>query len=145
MSKANAGTACYIGWIHGGSTVNLRPNFTQFEFSTSAETADTTSGAATWDTHNPSRRNWEFSIDMYWDDAATTSTGGTADLIKLTVGEIGVIAFGEFGTATGAPKQGGSVTVTSHNTSAPFDQPTSISISGKGNGAPYWQAGSAWA
>jgi hypothetical protein len=144
MAKTNAGTAAVIQWIHGGGTVQLNPNFTQFEFTQAAETADTTSGAATWDTHNPSRRNWELSFDCFYDDAATTSSGGTADLAQLTAGETGLIAFGRFGTATGKPKLGGSVTVTQGVEADPFDTPTTIKLSFKGNGAPFWNQGSAW-
>lgn len=145
MSKINAGTAAAIQWIHAGGTVSLLPNYTAYEFNQAAETVDTTSGAATWDEHLPSRRNWEMSLDLYWDNAATTGTGGTADLVKLTAGQLGVLAFGPQGTATGAAKYGGSVSVTGNNTKFPFDNPGAVTLSFKGQGAPWFNHGSAWA
>jgi hypothetical protein len=145
ISKINFGTAGVIQWIHGGGTVSLLPNFTSLEFNQSGDTVDTTSGAATWDTHITSRRNWEASLELFWDSAATTGTGGTADLIKLTPNELGLLAIGPQGTATGSPKLGGSVTVTKNDTAMPFADPLTVKLSFKGNGQPYWNHGSAWA
>lgn len=141
MSKLAFGTAGAIQWIHAGGTVSLLPNFTELEFNLTGENEDTTSGALTWDTHLPTRRNWEVTGKMFWDDG---STNGTADFSHLLPNELGVIAIGHLGTATGKPKLGGSASVTSFNTSMPFAAPMTAEFSLKGQGTPYWVAGSAW-
>lgn len=141
MAKFNFGTAGYIGWIYAGGTTALLPNYTEMSFDTTAETADTTSGALTWDTHIDSRRNYEISATLFFDNG---STNGTADFSKLTVGEKGVWFFGPQGTATGAMKYGGSVTVTAHNMAMPFAEPVTLELTLQGNGTPYWNHGSAF-
>lgn len=145
MTKLIFGPQGAIQWISAGGTISLLPNYTTAEFNTSGDQVDTTSGAATWDTHLPSRQNWEASLELFWDTAATASTGGTADLAKLIVNNTGIVNFGPSGTATGSPKYGGSATVSKNDTSMPFADPISVKLSFKGNGQPYWNAGSAWA
>ena len=141
MAKQNFGTAGYIAWIDGSGTVALLPNYTTLEWSTAGDTNDTTSGNATWETHNPKTKNWEFSMELFFDNS---STAGTADFAWLVVHSTGLIAWGEQGTATGKPKYGGSATITKADYAAPFSEPMTMKISGKGNGAPYWTMGSAW-
>lgn len=145
MAKFQAGTAGIIQWIDASGTVWLNPNFTEGAFNQTGETVDTTSGAATWDTHNPARQNWEITLKMFFDNAGTASSGGTADLKRLVANTMGVIAIGQQGTATGAQKLGGSVTVTKNENAFPFAEPSVIDLSFKGNGQPYWNFGSAWA
>lgn len=145
MAKQNFGVNGAIQWIFAGGTVSLLPNYTTMDFNTSGDQADTTSGAATWDTHITTRQNWEMSLEMFWDSAATAGTGGTADLAKLIVNNTGLIAIGPSGTATGSPKYGGSVTVSKNDMSLPFADPMTVKLSLKGNGQPYWNHGSAWA
>lgn len=140
----NAGTAMIIQWIYAGGTTWLNPNYTEFTFSQTGETVDTTSGAATWDTHLPSRQNWEASLKIFMSNSGTASSGGTADLSKLIANNIGVIAVGPLGTATGSAKYGGSATVTKSETPMPFAEPVVVNMTFKGNGQPYWNFGSAW-
>lgn len=142
MAKFQMGTAGIIQWISAGGTITLNPNYTTWEMNQSGDNADTTSGSATWDTHNPTRQNWEMSMEMFFDDG---STNGTADFSKLIVNTLGLIAVGPLGTATGKPKFGGSVSVTKHDLSGAFADPMTVALSFKGNGQPYWNQGSAWA
>lgn len=141
---AMSGTAIVVQWIVAGGTVTIQPNYTNASFNQTGEQADTTSGAATWDTHEVSRQNWEFSLEGFFDTAATGSTFGTADLAKLIVNTKGLIAIGPLGTATGKQKFGGSATVSKNEATMDFADPLKVSLSFKGNGQPYWNFGSAW-
>jgi hypothetical protein len=142
MSKFVFGTAGVIQWIHAGSTVTLTPNYTELEWNQAAEESDTTSGNLTWDTHLPTRRNWEASLKMFFDDG---STNGTAHFSHLTAWETGLLALGPQGTATGAMKFGGSCSVVGADMSMAHAEPLTVDLSFKGNGTPYWNFGSAWA
>lgn len=141
MSKFQFGTAGAIQWIHGSGTVNLLPNYTTGEFNQSGDQEDTTSGALTWKTHNPTLSEWDGSLEMFFDDG---STNGTADFSKLSINSTGVLAIGPLGTATGKPKFGGSATVSKLDMPFPFAEPLTLKLSFKGNGTAYWVAGSAW-
>jgi hypothetical protein len=141
MAKFVMGTAGYIGWIFAGGTTALLPNYTTIEFNQSGDNADTTSGSATWDTHIPTRQNWDMSLEMFFDDG---SSNGTADFSKLIANSTGVMFFGPLGTATGKPKYGGSATVTKADMPLPFADPVTVKLSLKGNGQPYWNQGSAF-
>lgn len=144
MSKINFGTAGIIQWVYAGGTTNLLPNYTNCEFNTTGEQVDTTSGSATWDTHNPSRQNWEATLELFWDDSSSANSGGTADLAKLIVNSQGVVVMGPQGTATGKAKYGGSATVSKNDAAMAFADPLGIKLSFKGNGQPYWNHGSAF-
>lgn len=144
MSKINFGTAGYIGFIVAGGTVALLPNYTNFDFNTTGSQVDTTSGSATWDTHLPSRQNWDAALEMFFDDSASPNTGGTADLAKFVANVTGVLVVAPLGTATGKPKYGGSVTVGKHDKAMPFADPLGVKMTFKGNGQPYWNDGSAF-
>lgn len=141
MSKLAFGTAGVIQWIHAGGTISLLPNFTELEFNLTGNQEDTTSGSAVWETHLPTLSSWEVTGKMFWDDG---SVNGTADFSHLVANETGVIAIGNLGSATGKPKFGGSATVGAFNTSMPFAAPMTADFTLKGNGRPYWVAGSAW-
>lgn len=143
-SVAMPGTAMVIQWLVAGGTVTIQPNYTDASFNQTGEQADTTSGAATWDTHEVSRQNWEFTMKGFFDTSANPNTYGTADLAKLTANTKGVVAVGPLGTATGKPKFGGSATVSKADFSLAFADPGEVSLSFKGNGQPYWNHGSAW-
>lgn len=144
MAKINFGTAGIIQWIYGGGTTNLLPNYTNCEFNMSGDQVDTTSGSATWDTHNPSRQNWEATLELFWDDSASANTGGTADLKNIIANYQGILAIGPQGSATGKAKYGGSATVSKADQSMAFADPVTVKFTFKGNGQPYWYAGSAW-
>lgn len=141
MSKINFGTAGVIDWIDGSGTVVFLPNYTTFEMNQAQDTNDTSSGNVTWETHNGKLKNWEGSLEFFFDDG---STAGTADFARIAIGTTGLWAVGPAGTATGKPKFGGSVTITKLDMAAPFAEPMTVKVSYKGNGAPYWVMGSAW-
>ncbi len=144
ISKINFGTAGIIQWIYAGGTTNLLPNYTTAEFNMSGAQVDTTSGSATWDTHNPSRQSWEATLELFWDNSSAANSGGTADLAKLIPNYQGVLSIGPEGTATGKSRYGGSATVSKNDQSMPFADPITVKMTFKGNGQPYWYAGSAY-
>ena len=114
------------GTILAGS--NAIGSLRSYSIEETTETIDDSVMGATYQTHKGGLKSWSGSADVYFDDGDTAQQA-------LTVGASLVLSFEMEGTASGAHKLSGTVSVASRSISASFDNMVEASITFTGNGA----------
>lgn len=151
MGKYQFGTAGWVGFVvykNGtayGGTIDLTSKFQDITWEVSTETVSTTSGNVEYNETMTGMSSFSSSITLLMDDG--NGTAGTADLARMTPPVEGLFLFGNLGTASGKPKYGGLVTVTSQNMenlSHGKQDPVKITMDMEGNGKPWFNHGSTW-
>lgn len=119
-------------FVGNGGTVlagsNAIGGLRSYSVEETTETIDDSVIGSTYQTHKGGLKSWSGSADVYFDDGDTAQQA-------LTVGASLVLSFEMEGTASGAHKLSGTVTVASRSISAAFDNMVEASITFTGNGA----------
>ena len=141
-----AGTAAVVRAVIAGGTVTITPNFTNAEMNYTADTIEVSAGNETHRSYIPGMASWDATVELFVDDASTGNTGGTADLNKFAPRTLLVFELAPRGTATGAPRYGGSAVVTEAPMTVPYGASDAVktTINFQGIGTPYWWHGSAY-
>ncbi len=142
MAEFIGGTALKAYFVDGAGTVDLTSKFTKISWKTSARAEDRTAGNDLWERKLPGLAKFSVTFKGFFDDAAGAL--GTADMARLTPRTTGLFFFGPQGTATGKPKFGGSVIVTTSDQEIDYSKPVELNIEFEGDGKPYWNYGSAF-
>lgn len=100
-----------------------------YELTTGIGTADDTVAGDEWETHLTHHKRWSATVDMFWDETATTSQGIMIEGASL------VFKFAAEGNTTGDTIRTGTGTIEELGEKLVHDGVTECTVKVKGNGA----------
>ena len=139
-----SGKDLVIRFIYSGGTVVVSGDQREVSWDEQQNTADTTAGDDGYESHINTTRNVNGSISLL-----DNGVDGSAIYAAMTTGTRGTLEWGNEGTATGKPKYGLPVTITSGNSSMPYAGEIVRQYQWRGNDKTGWTAnwersGSTW-
>lgn len=138
-----SGENVHVEWRDASGTILLSAMRTSFETNWSADTIETTSGAATYREYLAGLGDFAATWQGFY--LGTAAPFGTAALARLAPRSAGTLVWGEHGSVTGQPKRGFEVVITAHNLTMPFgDAAITLALEFQGTGAPVFNYGAVW-
>lgn len=123
FSQRITGKNAKVLWIDGSGTVDLSGDRRALNISDSYDTVEMSAGTDTARAYAPTLR--VLGADL---TALHIGTAGTANYARVEAGDVGTLAWGPIGTASGAPKGAFPAVVKTFNTSFPYDGAAEVNI-----------------
>lgn len=121
-----SGSALYVSWLGVAITGNQR----SFDWNGQMDVADTTAGADAAQSHIPTTKSGDASMEVLYDNASA----GSAQERTFYEGAQGTLIWGTEGTASGNPKYSRLATLTGVSQPNPYDDVVMYSLSWTFNG-----------